>query len=210
MTPAIRTARPTIEDARTIHRFICELAAYERAPDAVEVTPERLLDQLASVRPPFECLIARDGALAVGFALYFHNYSTWRGRPGLYVEDIYVPEAHRGRGIGRALFLEVGRIAVARGCARLELAVLEWNRPSIEFYERHGAVALDEWRLFRIDGEALERLGRGGSRTPWRARPGTKAACASSARPAARAAGPTATTPTSTSRGAISRRSAPT
>jgi len=160
VSPTIRPTRASIEDARVIHRFICELAAYEREPDAVEATPESLLAQLACERPPFECLIAEADGQPVGFALFFHNYSTWRGRPGIYVEDIYVPEPQRGRGIGRALFLEVARLAVARRCARLELAVLEWNRPSIEFYERHGAVALDEWRLFRIDGEALERLGR--------------------------------------------------
>jgi GNAT superfamily N-acetyltransferase len=156
----IRSAIPTIDDARVIHRFIGELAAYEREPDAVEATPESLLEQLNARRPPFECLIAESAGEPVGFALFFHNYSTWCGKPGIYLEDIYVPERHRGRGIGRALFLEVGRLALRRGCARLELAVLEWNRPSVDFYEAHGARRLDEWRLFRIDGEALERLGR--------------------------------------------------
>jgi GNAT superfamily N-acetyltransferase len=160
MTIAVRTARATIDDARTIHRFVSELATYERAPDAVVATPQSLLEQLAAERPPFECLIAESAGEPVGFALYFHNYSTWRGRPGLYIEDIYVPERLRGRGIGRALFRELGRQAVERGCARIELAVLEWNRPSIEFYLGHGAVCLDEWRLYRLEGEALERLGR--------------------------------------------------
>jgi GNAT superfamily N-acetyltransferase len=157
----IRSVRPTLDDARAIHRFVCELAAYEREPDAVQATPESLLEQLRGDRPPFECLLAEEDGAPVGFALYFHNYSTWRGRPGLYVEDVYVPEPLRGRGIGRALFRELGRRALARGCERLELAVLEWNRPSIDFYERLGAAPLDEWRLFRFDGEALERLARG-------------------------------------------------
>ena len=157
---SIRSANPTLEDARTIHRFVCELAAYEREPDAVEATPESLLAQMRDERPPFECLIAESSSEPVGFALFFHNYSTWRGRPGLYVEDIYVPQELRGQGIGLALLRELGRLALDRGCARLELSVLDWNRPSIEFYERRGAVALDEWRAFRFDGEALERLAR--------------------------------------------------
>lgn len=161
MTIAVRKARATIDDARVIHRFVCELAAYERAPDAVTASPQSMVEQLESERPPFECLIAESEGEPVGFALYFHNYSTWRGKPGIYVEDIYVPERLRGHGIGQALFAEVGRLAVERGCARIELAVLEWNRPSIEFYEKHGAVGLDEWRLFRLEGAALERLGRG-------------------------------------------------
>jgi GNAT superfamily N-acetyltransferase len=158
---AVREACPTIEDARVIHRFVCELAAYEREPDAVEATPESLLEQMQSDRPPFECLIATVDDEPAGFALYFHNYSTWRGRPGLYVEDIYVPEVLRGRGIGDAILQELGRLALDRGCARLELAVLDWNTPSIAFYENRGATALDEWRLFRIDGEALDRLAHG-------------------------------------------------
>lgn len=157
----VRQARPTLDDARAIHRFVCELAAYEREPDAVEATPESLLAQMKNARPPFECLLAESEGEPVGFALFFPSYSTWRGKPGLYVEDVYVPERLRGRGIGRSLFRELARVALDRGCARLELAVLEWNRPSIEFYEKLDATALDEWRLFRIDGDALERLARG-------------------------------------------------
>jgi len=157
----VRQARPTLDDTRTIHRFVCELAAYEREPDAVEATPESLLAQMKNASPPFECLLAESEGEPVGFALFFLSYSTWRGKPGLYVEDVYVPERLRGRGIGRSLFRELARVALDRGCARLELAVLEWNRPSIEFYEKLDATALDEWRLFRIDGDALERLARG-------------------------------------------------
>lgn len=160
MTIAIRKARTSIDDAELIHRFVCELAAYEREPDAVEATPESLLEQLRADRPPFECLIAEADGEPVGFALFFLSYSTWRGRPGLYVEDIYVPEARRGRGVGDALLRALGRLALDRGCARLELAVLDWNEPSIAFYEHRGATALDEWRLFRFDGEALDRLAR--------------------------------------------------
>ncbi len=152
----IRFATP--DDAGTIHRFICELAEYEREPDAVEVTPDTLRAQLARDEPPFECLIAQDGADAVGFALFFHNYSTWRGRRGLYLEDLYVTPAARGHGHGRALLARLGELARERGCARMEWSVLDWNAPAIGFYETLGAVPLDEWTVWRLTGEALAAL----------------------------------------------------
>lgn len=157
MEPEIRFARP--DDVEVIHAFIRGLAEYEREPDAVEVTPEELRIQLAAERPPFECLIAEVDGAPVGFAVFFHNYSTWRGRPGLYLEDLFVPPELRGRGYGKALLLSLARIAVERRCARMEWAVLDWNTPAIRFYERLGAVAMDEWTTFRLTGDALAKLG---------------------------------------------------
>ncbi len=157
MAPSIRPA--TSADAELILRFIRELATYEREPDAVEVTAATLAAQLEAPRPPFECVIAQDErGDPQGFALFFHNYSTWRGRAGLYLEDLYVTPAARGRGIGRALLQHLAQLAVARGCARFEWAVLDWNAPAIGFYESLGAVALREWTVYRLAGDALAGL----------------------------------------------------
>ncbi len=153
---SVRRARP--DDAALIHGFICELARYEREPDAVEATPASLRADLDREPPPFECLIGEIDAEPVGFALFFHNYSTWRGRRGLYLEDLFVTEQHRGAGAGRALLGAVARIASERGCARMEWAVLDWNQPAIDFYRSLGAEPLEEWTLFRLGGDALERL----------------------------------------------------
>jgi GNAT superfamily N-acetyltransferase len=161
---AVRPARTAIEDARVICRFIRELAAYEREPEAAEATPEGLLCDLEARPRPFECLLAEQGGEPAGFALYFFNYSTWKGRPGLYVEDLYVPPPFRGRGIGRALFAELGRIARARGCGRMEWSVLDWNTPAIRFYEGLGAGGMHGWTVYRLSGEALAALAQGGSR----------------------------------------------
>jgi GNAT superfamily N-acetyltransferase len=171
---SIRRAAP--EDAPTIHELIRALAAYEREPDAVRATPESLAEQMRWDRPPFECLLAErrgdrggggevgggGGDLAVGavgFALFFTSYSTWRGRPGVWLEDLFVREEERGRGAGAALLRAVGRIAVKRGCARLEFSVLDWNEPAIGFYKSLGALPMDAWTIFRFDGDALARLG---------------------------------------------------
>lgn len=157
MPVRLRPAGPG--DAPEIHRLIVALATYEREPDAVEVTPDTLRDQLAAERPPFACLLAEaDDHQVVGFALYFHNYSTWRGRPGLYLEDLFVEPAHRGRGIGRALLVALARIAVERGCARMEWAVLDWNAPAIAFYQGLGARPVDGWKIYRLTGQALSDL----------------------------------------------------
>lgn len=161
----IRFATP--DDASLLHRFVRELAEYEREPLAVKVTEEELRAQLSQPRPPFECLIAERGdegpeVQALGFALFFASYSTWRGRPGIYLEDLYVPPVHRGAGVGRALLAALARLARERGCARLEWSVLDWNTPAIGFYERLGATAMSEWTIFRLTDDALERLaGRG-------------------------------------------------
>ncbi len=148
----IRFATP--DDAETIHDFICELAEYEREPDAVEVTPETLRAQVGDA---FECLLAEaDGP--VGFALFFHNYSTWRGKRGLYLEDLYVTPAARGRGIGKALFERLGAIARERDCARMEWSVLDWNEPAIRFYEALGAKPMTGWSTWRLSDEGLNSL----------------------------------------------------
>ena len=156
---AIRSA--TTHDATTIHALICELARYEREPDAVVCTAEDLREQLSRQRPPFECVLLEERGTAVGFALFFHNYSTWRGRPGLYLEDLFVRESVRGRGGGKALLQHLAAIAVDRGCARFEWMVLDWNTPAIEFYRSLGAVPLTGWTTFRVSGDALERLASG-------------------------------------------------
>jgi len=156
MTLNIRFATP--DDAETIHRFISDLATYEREPKAVEVTPEILRRQMSALRPPFECLLAEQKREAVGFALFFHNYSTWKGKPGLFVEDIFVPPPLRGNGIGSELLRELARVARDRDCARMEWVVLDWNEPAINFYKSKGAEPLDDWTVFRLTGEALEKL----------------------------------------------------
>ncbi|MCP4679134.1 MAG: GNAT family N-acetyltransferase [Deltaproteobacteria bacterium] len=149
----------TSDDAETIHRFISELAEYERDPKAVEVTPEILRRQMMSKRPPFECLVVEEiGASPIGFALFFHNYSTWKGQSGLYIEDIFVSPEYRGNGIGQALIRELASIARDRNCGRMEWAVLDWNEPAIDFYKRHGAKPLEDWTIYRLTGKALEGL----------------------------------------------------
>jgi len=153
---SIRPASP--DDAPTILRFIEELADYEKEPDAVEVTAEVLRSQLASSRPPFECLIAEDGSEPVGFALFFPTYSTWRGKPGIWLEDLYVTPAARGKGHGAALFRRLGQLCVERGCARLELTALNWNEPALAFYRSWNATPMTEWTTWRLDGDALQKL----------------------------------------------------
>jgi len=148
----------TTADAATIHGFICALAEYEREPDAVEVTVDELAAQLRETQPPFECLIAEREQVAVGFALFFHSYSTWRGRRGLYLEDLFVPPARRGAGVGHALLRRLAQIALERGCARMEWSVLNWNELAISFYRRLGAELLDDWRNCRIADGALRAL----------------------------------------------------
>ncbi|MEE9383330.1 MAG: GNAT family N-acetyltransferase [Nannocystaceae bacterium] len=152
----IRRAEP--RDAPSVHRLICELAAYEKEPEAVVCTPDDLGTQLAGDSPPFQCLLVEERQHIVGFALYFHNYSTWRGRPGIYLEDLFVMPTSRGLGYGRALLSALAKLAVERGCARMEWSVLDWNRPAIEFYRALGAEPQDGWTTFRISGLPLERL----------------------------------------------------
>lgn len=155
----IRSATPA--DVAQILAFIRALAVYERAPHAVTATEERLLQDGFGPRPFYRCLIAEHDGQAAGFAFYFFNYSTWKGRPGIYLEDLFVEPAFRGRGIGKALLQAVAADALEEGCERLQWEVLDWNTPAIDFYRAMGADFLDEWRNVRLEGEALARLARG-------------------------------------------------
>jgi GNAT superfamily N-acetyltransferase len=158
MTLAVRTATPN--DAGTILRFIRGLAEYERAPGAVQATAADLHAQMASAAPPFECLLAEDGTNAIGFALFFRSYSTWLGQPLLFLEDFFVDENYRGRGAGRLLIQRLAQIARERGYRRIEWRVLDWNQPAQRFYRSIGAYPIDEWTVWRVEGDALERLSR--------------------------------------------------
>ena len=155
----IRPAR--LKDVPIILQLIRDLATYERAPDEVTATEEQLADVLFGERPAAEVLLAYERETPVGFALFFHNFSTWLGRPGLYLEDLFVKPEHRGRGIGKLLLLHLTQIAKARGYGRVEWAVLDWNEPAIGFYKKVGAVMLDDWTICRVTGEALARLSSG-------------------------------------------------
>jgi GNAT superfamily N-acetyltransferase len=155
----IRFATP--EDAALILRFIQALAEYERMPDAVEVDAPTLARQLGEARPPFECLLAHVDGEPAGFALFVHNYSTWRGKRGIWLEDLFVLPAARRHGVGKALLQRVAELAASRDCARLEWSVLDWNALAIDFYQTIGAAVLAEWKLCRISGRELEELAAG-------------------------------------------------
>jgi GNAT superfamily N-acetyltransferase len=157
----IRAARAG--DADDIHTLIGELADYEKLRHAFTGTPAALNEHLFGPQPFAHALLAHVGAQLAGFALYFHNYSTFLCLPGIYLEDLYVRPAFRGQGIGKRLLAQLARRAVELGCGRLEWAVLDWNAPSIEFYRRLGAVPLDEWTTFRLAGEAFTRLAASGT-----------------------------------------------
>ena len=156
MSTVIR--RATAEDAGQILKFVRALAAFERAPDAVEATEEGLIRDGFGPNPFFQCLIADYDGQPAGFALYFFNYSTWVGRPGIYVEDLFVLPEFRRKGIGRALLKRVAAVAMENGCQRLQWEVLDWNTPAIDLYRELGAEFLDEWRNVRLGAEAIERL----------------------------------------------------
>lgn len=155
---AIRFA--TAQDAEVMVGFIRELADYEREPEAVEVTAATLRAQMESDDPPFECLIAQLDGAAAGFALFFRNYSTWRGRPGLFLEDLFVPERYRRRGIGRALLKRLAALCVERGYGRMEWSVLDWNKPAQDFYRSLGATPMDEWTIWRLSAGALDHTAK--------------------------------------------------
>jgi GNAT superfamily N-acetyltransferase len=156
----IRKARRS--DVPQMLQFIRELAEYEKEPQAVVATEADLLRDGFGESPRYFCLMAEWEGQTAAFAFYFHTYSTWLGRWGLYLEDIYVRPAFRGKGIGKALLVELARIAVKEGCGRVNWQVLDWNTPAIEFYRGIGAKMLTEWETFRLSGEALERLARDG------------------------------------------------
>jgi len=156
MATTIRTA--TEADVPQILTFIRALAEFEHEPEAVEATVEGLLRDGFGPQPFYSCLMAEQDGQPAGFALYFFNYSTWLGRPGLYLEDLFVSPEFRGLGLGKALLQRVAEIAVEKGCKRLQWEVLDWNTPAIDFYRAMGAEFLDEWRNVRVNEEALKRL----------------------------------------------------
>jgi GNAT superfamily N-acetyltransferase len=151
--PYVRRARDS--DVDSIHALIVELATYERSADQVRATPDQLRVALFGAQPAAYALVAEAGDEIVGFALYFRNFSTWEGVHGIYLEDLYVKAEHRGAGHGKALLSSLAALAVERGYARLEWAVLDWNQPSITFYRSLGAVPLDEWTVYRLSGDPL-------------------------------------------------------
>ncbi|HEY7964418.1 MAG TPA: GNAT family N-acetyltransferase [Steroidobacteraceae bacterium] len=155
----IRAARPA--DVPLVLAFIRELAVYERLEDQVVATEADVAAGLFGARPYAEVLLGCLAGEPVGFALFFHNFSTFLGKPGLYLEDLFVRPAARGAGVGRELLARLARLAIERGCGRLDWAVLDWNEPSIGFYRSLGAATLDDWTTFRLSGDALARLARG-------------------------------------------------
>ncbi len=152
----IRPATPA--DVPTILRFVRDLAVFEREPDAVTATEAMLADALFGAAPAAEAIMAERDGVAVGFALFFHNFSTWTGLRGVYLEDLYVTPAARAAGVGAALLRHLAGIAVDRGCARFEWSVLDWNADAIAFYRAMGAVGQEDWTVQRVSGEALRRL----------------------------------------------------
>jgi len=155
---AVRIDAATPADIPTILTLIRELAAFERLLDEVQATEQQLHDGLFGARPSAEVAMARVGTEVVGFALFFHNFSTFVGKPGLYLEDLFVRQQYRGHGCGEALLRYLARLALDRGCGRFEWSVLDWNQRAIDFYKNLGAVPLAEWTIFRVTGDALTRL----------------------------------------------------
>lgn len=158
-TLTIRDA--TIDDVPLIHHFITELAIYEKEPDAVKASEEDLVRTLFSPQATAHSILCFDEQGAVGFAVYFYNYSTWLGKNGLYLEDLFVSENKRGLGAGKALMQFLAKRAVEKNCGRFEWVVLDWNTPSIEFYNSIGAKPQDEWIIYRLDGQALQDMAQG-------------------------------------------------
>jgi GNAT superfamily N-acetyltransferase len=153
------TIRPAVyADAPLIVEFVRELALFERAPDAAKASLADIEAALFAARPLVHALIAELDGAAVGFAVYVFNFSTWTGRHGVYLEDLFVRDAARGRGVGKALLIRLAQIAVAKNCARVEWAVLDWNAPAIGFYRSLGAQPMNDWTVYRVEGEALAEL----------------------------------------------------
>jgi GNAT superfamily N-acetyltransferase len=156
--PELEIRAATEEDVPLILSLIKELAEYERLSHEVVATEEALRDSLFGERPVAEVLIGHLGDEPVGFALFFHNFSTFLGKPGIYLEDLYVRPEFRGAGIGRALLVHLARLARERGCGRVEWSVLDWNEPAIGFYKKIGASPVSGWTVYRVTGEALDDM----------------------------------------------------
>ncbi len=156
------TIRPAVpQDVPLILAYIAELAEYERAPEAAVATPEDLAHHLFGPRPLAHAEMAEWNGQPAGFALWFFNFSTWEGKPGLYLEDLWVRPAFRGHGLGKALLRHLAQRALAEGCTRYQWQVLDWNTPSIDFYRAQGAQVMPEWLTCRVEGEALRKLAEG-------------------------------------------------
>ena len=158
--PAFRIEGATARDVPIILRLIKELAEYEKMAADVTATEDKLRHSLFGPHPGAEVAIGYVGDEAAGFALFFHNYSTFLGQPGIYLEDLYVVPEWRGHGLGKRLLAHLAALAVERGCGRFEWAVLDWNEPAIGFYTKLGATPMHEWTVFRVTGDALQRLAR--------------------------------------------------
>jgi GNAT superfamily N-acetyltransferase len=156
MTISIRAA--TSDDVPTVALLIRALSQYEKLEHEVTMTEDKLRATMFGPRSYAEAVLAEEDGKAVGFALFFHNYSTFLAQPGLYLEDLYVPESHRGKGIGKALLAHLAKIAVERNCGRMEWAVLDWNVDAIGFYEKLGAKPKSDWTVYRLVGDSLNRL----------------------------------------------------
>ena len=152
----IREAIP--KDSQTIFDFIMELAIYEKLPNAVKTTVKEIKNSIFSPNSTVKALICEEDGKAIGYAVYFYNYSTWLGKKGIYLEDLYVNESKRGKGAGKAMIKYLAKKAISEKCGRFEWACLDWNTPSREFYESLGAVALNEWIGYRLEGKTLEKF----------------------------------------------------
>jgi GNAT superfamily N-acetyltransferase len=162
----VRVRAATPADVGQIHDFIVALAVYEREPDAVTGTQEMLADALFGTRPSAEALIAEVDGEAAGFALFYSTFSTWECEPGIWLEDLFVPESHRRSGAGFALLSHLAALALERGCPRLEWCALDWNELALGFYQRLGAERMSEWELHRLHGDSLRRVASGEARPP--------------------------------------------
>ncbi|MBV8926943.1 MAG: GNAT family N-acetyltransferase [Bradyrhizobium sp.] len=158
MSLSIRRARP--EDAALIFSLLCELAEYEKLSHEVEATEAGIAAALFTEHPLLFCEIAEWGGEPAGFAVWFFNFSTFAGRPGIYLEDLFVRPAFRGKGIGKALLVHLARLCAENGWSRMQWSVLDWNAPSVDFYKSLGAVLMDEWKLCKITGAALAQLAK--------------------------------------------------
>ncbi|XHH30021.1 GNAT family N-acetyltransferase [Xanthomonas euroxanthea] len=159
--PTLQIRAATPNDAQLLHELITALAVYEREPDAVKASPEDLRASLFGDGATAHALICEQDGQALGFAVYFFNYSTWLGRNGLYLEDLFVRPQARGQGAGLALLRHLARLAVQRRCGRFEWSVLDWNQPAIDFYQAAGARPMDGWTVYRLDGERLAAFAAG-------------------------------------------------
>jgi len=148
----------TINDAQTIVDLIKAIAEYEKLSDQVQATPETIIEHLFSQKSYAECIIAFENNEPIGFALFFHNFSTFVSKPGIYLEDLFVLESHRGKGYGKKLLLHVIALAKQRNCGRVDWSVLNWNKPAIDFYESLGATAMNEWTTYRLNEETINKL----------------------------------------------------